>query len=275
MKRMTLLLTLSALLLGSVQVQAANPDKMTYEQYLQELGTWQGRENDAQQSAEAVASEMDAIREQITAAQGEIDQTWGQIYNHVSSDESGAEMFSADLTELQGEVAGLNNMSAEQLVENPARLDAIDQRLAEMRSQDLSVLSANERELDEMERMMANVRSRMERASNSWYDVVRGDCLWRISGKQQIYNDPFQWTKIYSANTEQISDPDLIFPAQRLAIPRAVKRGQYEVMRGDNFVKIAEHVYGDSTRWRQIQEANQSLLDTMGGLYPGMILTLP
>ena len=151
----------------------------------------------------------------------------------------------------------------------------MDQRIAELQGQNLGVISANQRNLDELARTMANVRSRMERASNSWYDVVRGDCLWRISGKQQIYNDPFQWTKIYSANTDQINDPDLIFPQQRLAIPRAVKRGQYEVMRGDNFVKIAEHVYGDSTRWRQIQEANQSLLDTMGGLYPGMILTLP
>ena len=53
------------------------------------------------------------------------------------------------------------------------------------------------------------------------------------------------------------------------------QKGQYLVVRGDSFVKIAEKLYGDATRWRGIQEANMSLLDTMGGLFPGMVLSLP
>lgn len=40
------------------------------------------------------------------------------------------------------------------------------------------------------------------------------DCLWNISGKSDIYGDPFQWPKIWQANTEQIKNPDIIFPGQ-------------------------------------------------------------
>jgi nucleoid-associated protein YgaU len=36
------------------------------------------------------------------------------------------------------------------------------------------------------------------------YTVVKGDCLWKISGKSEIYNDPFQWPLIYDANRDQI-----------------------------------------------------------------------
>ena len=49
--------------------------------------------------------------------------------------------------------------------------------------------------------------------------VVKGDCLWRISAKKDIYNDPFKWVKIYQANLDKIKDPDLIYPYQNLKIP--------------------------------------------------------
>jgi nucleoid-associated protein YgaU len=52
------------------------------------------------------------------------------------------------------------------------------------------------------------------------YSVVRGDNLWDISGKSDIYGDSYQWPLIYKANRDQIKDPDLIFPGQNLSIDR-------------------------------------------------------
>ena len=43
------------------------------------------------------------------------------------------------------------------------------------------------------------------------------DCLWRIS--RQYYRDPLKWSKIYDANRDQISNPNLIKPGQRLKLP--------------------------------------------------------
>ena len=50
--------------------------------------------------------------------------------------------------------------------------------------------------------------------------VKRGECLWRISEYEEIYNDPFQWPLIYKENRGQIKDPDLIYPEQNFDIPR-------------------------------------------------------
>jgi nucleoid-associated protein YgaU len=67
------------------------------------------------------------------------------------------------------------------------------------------------------------------------YVVQRGDNLWKISGKSDIYDDPFKWTDIYKANKETISswqrkynavlkegqeEADLIYPDQEFTIPR-------------------------------------------------------
>jgi len=46
------------------------------------------------------------------------------------------------------------------------------------------------------------------------------DCLWNIAGKKNIYNDPWKWKRIYRANREKIKDPDIIYPGQKLIIPR-------------------------------------------------------
>ena len=52
------------------------------------------------------------------------------------------------------------------------------------------------------------------------YTVVRGVNLWNISGKSDIYADPYQWPLIFKANRSQIKDPDLIYPGQNFAIDR-------------------------------------------------------
>ena len=50
------------------------------------------------------------------------------------------------------------------------------------------------------------------------YMVEKGDSLWRISGKDTIYGNPYQWPLIYKANADQIKDADLIYPGQDLSI---------------------------------------------------------
>lgn len=51
-------------------------------------------------------------------------------------------------------------------------------------------------------------------ASAGQYAVVRGDNLWNISAKPDIYNNPYQWPLIYKANSSKIKDADLIYPGQ-------------------------------------------------------------
>ncbi len=42
------------------------------------------------------------------------------------------------------------------------------------------------------------------------------DCLWNISKKKNIYDNPFMWPKIWQGNRDQIKDPTLFAKGGRL-----------------------------------------------------------
>jgi nucleoid-associated protein YgaU len=54
---------------------------------------------------------------------------------------------------------------------------------------------------------------------SSW-TVRQDEYLGRIAGYWEVYDDATQWTRIYEANKDQISDPDMIWPGWELTIPR-------------------------------------------------------
>lgn len=62
----------------------------------------------------------------------------------------------------------------------------------------------------------------------SEYTVVRGDNLWNIAGKSDIYANPFQWPLIYKANRSQIKDADLIYPKQQFKIDRSAAKSDVD-----------------------------------------------
>lgn len=68
--------------------------------------------------------------------------------------------------------------------------------------------------------LISQLLAELETQKPERYLVERGDSLWRISGKSQIYGNPYQWPLIYKANASQIKDADLIYPGQGFSILR-------------------------------------------------------
>ncbi len=108
------------------------------------------------------------------------------------------------------------------------------------------------------------------------YSVVRGDCLWNISGQEQIYADPLKWPRIYRANRDQIKDPDLIYPDQVLDIPRSWPKA-HTVVRGEWLSKIAGYweIYDNYREWPKIYEANRDQISDPDLIYPDQVLDIP
>ncbi|NQS89849.1 LysM peptidoglycan-binding domain-containing protein [Patescibacteria group bacterium] len=106
------------------------------------------------------------------------------------------------------------------------------------------------------------------------YEVRRGDSLWRISKYRNIYNDPYQWEKIFKANQDKIENPNLIYPGQELIIP---PKKSHLVLKGENLWTIAnyESVYNTPYEWRRIYQANRDKLTDPNRVYPGQKLIIP
>ncbi|MFA5404065.1 MAG: LysM peptidoglycan-binding domain-containing protein [Ignavibacteria bacterium] len=77
------------------------------------------------------------------------------------------------------------------------------------------------------------------------YTVIKGDCLWKISGKSEIYGNPKYWPKIWEANEEgvitapynvphKVTNPNLIYPGQVLRIPK---------LTDEDLKKLADNTY--------------------------------
>jgi nucleoid-associated protein YgaU len=65
----------------------------------------------------------------------------------------------------------------------------------------------------------ASAVAKPQAAESEFILVEDGDTLWGIS--ERAYGDGSRYTEIFAANREVIEDPDLIFPGQKIRIPRA------------------------------------------------------
>lgn len=50
--------------------------------------------------------------------------------------------------------------------------------------------------------------------------VLKGENLFEIANYESIYNEPWEWRKIFQANRDKIRNPNLIYPGQLLVIPQ-------------------------------------------------------
>ncbi len=57
-----------------------------------------------------------------------------------------------------------------------------------------------------------------ERNKVSMYEVSRGESLWNIASRPEVYGDAKQWPRLLCANRKQIRDADLIYPGQVLDV---------------------------------------------------------
>ncbi|MGO9137700.1 MAG: LysM peptidoglycan-binding domain-containing protein [Syntrophales bacterium] len=67
----------------------------------------------------------------------------------------------------------------------------------------------------------AAAKGKAEACKMETYVVKKCDSLWTIAKKKNIYNDPFLWPVIYEANKGKIKKANLIYPGQKLKIPRS------------------------------------------------------
>lgn len=84
-----------------------------------------------------------------------------------------------------------------------------------------------ENALAQQQREQQRLAEQMGMKQNT-YTVQRGDSLWGISAKSEIYGNPYQWPLIYKANRDKINDADLIYPGQNFTIQRDFAAGEVD-----------------------------------------------
>ena len=279
MKVMKIFLFLVLVLaLSSVSIaQSYNYEEMEMDEYNALLQEWQARLDAANQGISGADTKIADVTKQTEDVQGQIDALWDEIYAALGSSRAEDEEFKKQIQALRADVSAVLSMSPDEIYRRKSELQGFKDRLAEFRTNNLALLSDNMAALDNIESMIMQAEEKGKPAQPDTYTVNRGDFLWRIAGMNDIYGDPYAWSRIYTTNRDQIKDPDLIFPAQIFQIPRDVGPNEHLVVKGEFLSKISgySNVYGSPFKWQKLYEANKQVVTDPNIIYPYQVLSVP
>ncbi len=249
---------------------------------------WQLEMNGLSQQQAGLQKTIDSLNKDITGFKDEgskLDQEnealWNEIYAAIGTDKAGVEEMKAKLTALETRIGDYAKQSDEALSKIVPDLENLKAEVEANKKDRRYALTEIYNKVNDLTNRCDQLISRGKnytppKPRHDTYVVVGGDYLWRISGRQAVYSDPFQWMKIYSANRDQIRNPDLIFVNQSFLIPRAQEANEYWVARGDNLKTISQSVYGSPSNWVKIYNANKSIIgEDASRIYPHTILIIP
>lgn len=250
---------------------------MKMDEYRAELAKWQKREADAKAAIAEQEARCEKIRQEIAQTEQETNAVWDEIYALLETDANGYKDYITQLHNLENEVSGFAALSPEDIYTRKDELDNYKNRLAEMKKDKRSLTSEASGIIQRIENMLAQAEQKAKPAAAGRYEVQRGDYLWKIAKSPDVYGDPYAWIRIYTANRDQIKNPDLIYPKQVFRIPRMAGPNEYWVQRGDYLYKIAglPNVYGNPFQWQRLYEANKDVISDPNLIYPHMILVVP
>ncbi len=258
---------------------AVAADKMTYGDYQIQLQKYLDRETAALAEVDVEQAIIDSLRARIDGLEGEIATAWDEIYALIGVDKEAMLAFMREIEALEEMVNSLARLSPDNLLERASELDELAEAVKVLQDDIRALLSDPRSRLERLAARIEALKASLPKPKHDMYVVLRGDYLWKISGKPQIYDDPWKWMRIYSANRDEIRDPDLIFPDQRLVIPMTIGRDEHLVAKGEYLQKIAGYaeVYGNPFQWTKIYQANKSggFIQDPNLIYPEMILLIP
>ena len=271
---------LSFLLISFFSISALaqqSTEKMTLEDYQLRLEEWMQRESAAKTAIAEEEAKIDELKNEYQALEREIARLMQEIYSIIGVYEADKEDFEKEVNRLDNQIMALKALTPEMLTNRQNEIESIMVKLQELKNNPLTELEEHEIKIQSIENNVNRLKTVVPQPKHGSYTVIRGDYLWRIAGKAEVYDDPVKWPRIYSANAESIKDPNLIYPEQILIIPLYIEKNQHLVVKGEDLTQIASYseVYGDPFAWTKIYQANKNQIEDPNVIYPEQILTLP
>lgn len=172
-------------------------------------------------------SKLDSIRGLVTKAESDLADAVvalkkcnEDIYALVGASEADVNSFRQRLGQLEGRVREMQRLSDDALADRQDEVKQLDRSLNELAREQVAILPEF---YDRVVSLHRDIKGLYREKKIKGYTVgtwaETRDCLWNIAGRQEIYADPFQWPKIWQANTDKIKNPDVIQPGWNLTVP--------------------------------------------------------
>jgi nucleoid-associated protein YgaU len=219
----TLFFTLAALLVFSVGLTTAQ-EKMTKDQWQQEITKYTTQRNDLTAKVKALESEANTATTQSAKLDEDYKKCMDELYALVGSDADKAAAYRSEIDAAEAKANELMRLSDADLVARSGEVDELAAKVKSLWEDKLSLIPEFWDRLtplnDKVKSLQATLANQVKTYTVGTWSKDR-DCLWNISKKKDIYDNAWMWPKIWQGNRDQIKDPDIIHPGQKLVIPKA------------------------------------------------------
>jgi nucleoid-associated protein YgaU len=217
----SLALIVAVALVLSLGVATAQ-EEMTKEQWQQEMNTLTQKRDELSAKMKDMEAQLTAMREQSTKLDADYEKCIDELYALVGSNREGAAAYRAEIEAAEAKANELMRLSDADLVARAGEVDELEANVKGLWGNKLSLVPEF---WDRLTALNNNIGSLKETLAKQVKVYTVGtwsrdrDCLWNIAKKQDIYDNAWMWPKIWQGNRDQIKDPDVIHPGQKLTIP--------------------------------------------------------
>ena len=208
---------LSLILIFSFSMIAQEKEKMTEDEWEAEMGRLKTQKESLTTEISTLNTDINNLKSQNIQS---YDDCMNELYTMLGVSKSDIDNYRTAVDELNGKIGRKEGPKAD-------------------RQKDLNALKMNK--ISALPEFFDKVQNQMQKDLDSWveeptvknYEVVKGDCLWRIAQKPEHYGNGFAWPIIYKANRDEIKNPDLIYPKQNFKIPNLTEdeKAKYEKLK--------------------------------------------
>lgn len=223
--KILLLIILITFTLGSTFAQqmppASKPDvELTKDEAVLRIKSWIEKVNELENKLKQLQESKTALEAEIEQAKRDLKDCQDALLALLGTNEADLEAFRQKLGQIAGKVREMQKLSNDELADRRSEVEAIENDLNSLRKEKNSLLPEFYNKIIALAKDFKGLYREKKVTTytvGTWAE--NKDCLWNIAGKQEIYNDPNLWPKIWQANTDQIRNPDVIFPGQLLTLP--------------------------------------------------------
>ncbi|HEY5123647.1 MAG TPA: LysM peptidoglycan-binding domain-containing protein [Ignavibacteria bacterium] len=190
---------------------------MTEEEWQRQMDEYTAKRDQLNSQISDINKEIDALKKTSADKDAAISKAEEDMYASVGSTKAGVADWRAKFEALEKDCKSKKFTKAE-----------LDIRYAELDKSKIKCLPEFWNRWNDLRKCIDGVTGTVTPPAG--YTVVKGDCLWKIAGKKEIYGNPRVWPAIWEANKagvisappgvkKTIPNPHWIYPGQVLKIP--------------------------------------------------------
>lgn len=215
---------LSLMLAVLLCVGLASSQDMTKDQWQQEMNKYTSMVNDLRAKVKSLGDDITSMQAQSSKLDADYEKCMDELYALVGSDKEKAAAYRSEIEAAENKADELMRLSDADLMERSSEVSDLAAKVKSLWEDKLSLIPEFWDRLTALNDKVKSLQNTLAGAGKT-YTVGTWrrdrDCLWNISKKKDIYNNAWMWPKIWQGNRDQIKDPDIINPGQKLKIPNA------------------------------------------------------